>query len=298
VQSSPTNDAGTVVTGDSTVVADSVQRFGPPAQNLMVTLDVDGLARRYRLYVPTTQPGSPLPLIVIAHGGGNSEVPFIDEEGFRLLSENEGVILAYPLGYVVGNNEGEWQLNTSDSNRHDINFVEAIIDDIGSRYPVDASRVYAVGYSLGGMFVYELACQLSHRFAAIASHAGTMPVAPADCNPAVHSAIMHFHGDSDSIIPYSSPWDWKAWDSVGTMQDIPSLVAYWRTKYACQDEAQSPSDVSVHSIYSGCEQGVRVEHHQLLNADHDWPTGVNGVRTSQVIWLFLRDFTRDVAATP
>ena len=80
------------------------------------------------------------------------------------------------------------------------------------------------------MFTYELACQMSDRFAAIASYAGTMPVSPASCDISDGIAMMHIHGELDGIIAYNNAWDWKEWDSVGTMQAIPDLVDYWGDK--------------------------------------------------------------------
>jgi len=29
------------------------------------------------------------------------------------------------------------------------------------------------------------------------------------------------------IIAYGNTWDWKSWDTVGTMRGIPSLVQFW-----------------------------------------------------------------------
>ena len=79
------------------------------------------------------------------------------------------------------------------------------------------------------MFNYELACQLSDRFAAIASHAGTMPVSPDSCDQDSNVAVMHLHGEDDYIIAYNNAWDWKEWDEVGTMMAIPSLVTFGPT---------------------------------------------------------------------
>ena len=92
----------------------------------------------------------------------------------------------------------------------DIDFVEALIDDLSAKYEIDPARIYAVGYSLGSMFSYELACQLDDRFAAIASFAGTMPVAPIDCLPERNVPLLHLHGDDDPIIAYHNTWDWKS----------------------------------------------------------------------------------------
>ena len=109
--------------------------------------------------------------------------------------------------------------------------MHAMIDTIAASHAINESRIYALGYSMGSMFSYELACQMSTRFTAIASHAGSMPINPRDCTPTRNVPIMHLHGVEDPIIAYSNTWDWKAWPTVGTMQDIPGLINYWTGKY-------------------------------------------------------------------
>ena len=51
----------------------------------------------------------------------------------------------------------------SPTNHKDIFFIETLIDTISSEYNIDLNRIYACGYSLGGMFSYELACQLNNK---------------------------------------------------------------------------------------------------------------------------------------
>ena len=152
---------------------------------------------------------------------------FPQQPQFQALADAEGFILAFPQGHAFPGNEGEWQLNTNQDRRHDVDFVAAMIDDIASRHSIDSNRIYAMGYSLGSMFSYEIACQMSDRFAAIASYAGTMPVSPEACNPQRFAPVMHIHGTDDGIISYNNTCGWKSWDEVGTMMDIPSLVSYW-----------------------------------------------------------------------
>ena len=118
-------------------------------------------------------------------------------------------------------------------NAEDINFINALIADVSTNHSVDANRIYGIGYSLGSMFSYEFACQMSNQFAAIASFAGTMPVNPTACDPQRFAPIMHIHGTDDSIIAYGNEWGWKSWPQVGDMRDIPSLLSYWREKYQC-----------------------------------------------------------------
>ena len=259
-----------------------------PAYNLTV----NGVERTYNLFVPTNTSSTAMPLLLAAHGGGGRGFTFPQQNRFEQLAEQEGFLIAFPQAKLLPGNEGEWQLNTKDESRQDMDYIEAVIDDIGSRHAVDSTRVYATGYSLGSMFTYELACQLSSRFAAIASFAGTMPVSPSSCTPQIKVPIMHIHGFEDGIISYEETWGWKSWDDVGTMMDIPSLVQFWKDKYNCENESQMNSESSQHIVHDICDDNVRVEHHRLDNVGHSWPESVNGRSTHEVIWTFLNEFSR------
>ena len=258
----------------------------------LAELMVNGVRRQYRLSVPQADAGVALPVLMAFHGGSGRDYPFPQQREFEELVEAEGVIAVYPLAELVPPNEGEWQLNTSESSTQDIAFVEALIDDLSARYCVDSNRIYATGYSLGSMFTYELACHLNARFAAIASLAGTMPVTPNSCALVENVSIMHIHGQDDPIISYDSEWEWKAWDSVGTMRDIPSLVRFWSEQYGCQNERETQSDSALHIVHDACGEGVRVEHYRLTGVGHEWPDAIRGVSTHEVIWNFVSEFTK------
>ncbi len=254
-------------------------------------ITVNGVEREYHLLVPTGSPHGPMSLVVMLMGGDAGSWKFPQQGKWEKLAETEGMVIAFPVGKLFPPNESAWQLNTDAQSRHDIDYIEAMIDDISSRHAVDAARVFAVGYSLGAMFSYELACQMSERFAAIASFAGSMPVAPKSCDPERNVPLMHIHGVKDPIIAYEQTWDWKDWDSVGTMRDIPSLVQFWRERYNCQDERRAESEAVVHLVHDSCEQEARVEHYRLETVGHEWPETVSGVSTHRVIWSFLSGFT-------
>lgn len=254
-------------------------------------LVVGDLTREFRRFVPTDPPDGPLPLLVAVHGGGGRDYAFPQADRFEQLAQEEGFLVVYPLSHPLDDNEGEWQLNTDADASHDIDFVEALIDHMDAEHGVDAARVYATGYSLGSMFTYELACHASDRFAAIASFAGTMPVAPTSCPRDEPVALMHIHGEQDEIIPYADPWDWKDWDAVGTMRDIPGLVQFWADEYACQDASESELGSSTLTVHDGCDGGVRVEHHALADGDHAWPDAIGDESMHDVLWSFVSAFT-------
>jgi len=290
----PTDSGGTTPPTDSGSTAPT----GPCAEpsvavdDKTVELVVGPLTRQYRLTLPATDAGTELAVIVAVHGADGRKAAYPQETEFDALGAEHGIITAYPLSELIPGNEGEWQLNTTDDRHHDIDFIAALLDDLESKHCVDTSRVYATGFSLGSMFTYELACQLSDRFAAIGSAAGTMPVEPDDCTVTDPVAVMHLHGGNDRLIAYGNTWDWKNWDEVGTMWDVPGLVDHWRTTYSCGQGDVTLEDYGQHENYWSCDGDVRVEHHRIDDLGHDWPRSIGGVSTPQLLWAFFSEFSR------
>ena len=256
------------------------------------SLQVGAQQRRYRLSLPSADVGQQLPILFAFQGGDGGDYPFPQQARFNALVEEEKFIMVSPIAALLPSNEGAWQLNTRDGYTQDIEFISAIIDTLSSRYCVDLERVYATGYSLGSMFAYELPCHLSERVAAIASYAGTMPVNPTACDPSNPVAIMHIHGQDDWLISYREQWDWKEWDTVGTMRAIPGLIDFWRETYRCQRADSPPSASGLHTVHSDCDGEVRVELHALQGVEHEWPAEVDGRPTAEMIWDFLKAFRR------
>ena len=256
------------------------------------TMTVAGLERQFRVSAPLADAGVALPLMY-AFQGGSAVGAFEQQAQFDDLTQSESMIMVYVDGVVVGDNEGAWQLNTSESSTHDIELLDAILAEVSTQYCVDRTRVYATGYSLGSMFTYELACQMNDRVAAIASYAGTMPVAPNSCERSAPIAIMHMHGEADTMIPYATEWDWKEWDSVGTMKDIPSLVAFWRDWNDCENTTNTMTEYGEHTVHDQCAGDVQVVHHRFTDLDHWWPSDVAGTSTHRVIWDFVSQFRRE-----
>ena len=262
----------------------------------LVSIVVDDAERQFRLSVPTTNPGTSLPLVIAFHGGTDSQEDFAQQAQFDQLGEEEKFIMAYAIAEQDRTAaEGEWFLNTAATSKEDNNFAEAIIDELSKSYCVDQSRIYAIGYSLGAMFTYEIACQLNNRFAATASFAGTMPVNPESCELISGISIMHIHGKPDYIIYYHQDWEWKdgEHEGVGTMSEVPNLVDYWAAKSSCQAIAVETGLREEHVVHNDCVDDVVIEHYGLQFWDHNWPDEVGGVPTYELMWNFLSEFSKN-----
>ena len=267
-----------------------------PTTQSLTSIEVDGVEREFRLSAPSSEPGTRLPLVIAFHGGTDSQEDFAQQEQFDQLGEQEKFVMAYAIAEQDRTAaEGEWFLNTAATSEEDNNFAEAIVDELSESYCIDQDRLYAIGYSLGAMFTYEIACQLNHRFAATASFAGTMPVNPESCDIARGIGILHIHGKLDYIIYYHSDWEWKEGEheGVGTMSEVPALIDYWAEKSGCQTMSEDSGFFVEHIVHDECIDGVRIEHYGLELNDHNWPDEIEGIQTPELMWDFLSDFTRN-----
>ena len=261
----------------------------------LTSIEGNGVEREFRLSAPSSEAGTRLPLVIAFHGGTDSQEDFAQQEQFDQLGEQEKFIMAYAIAEQDRTAaEGEWFLNTAATSEEDNNFAEAIVDELSESYCIDQDRLYAIGYSLGAMFTYEIACQLNHRFAATASFAGTMPVNPESCDIARGIGILHIHGKLDYIIYYHQDWEWKEGEheGVGTMSEVPNLIDYWAAKSSCQAISVETSLTEEHIIHNDCMDDAIIEHYGLQLWDHNWPGEVDGEPTYELMWNFLSQFSK------
>lgn len=82
----------------------------------------------------------------------------------------------------------------------DVDTLDAMLDDVLKRLPIDRDRVYLTGLSLGGHATWRWASKRPERFAAIAPVCGA-GVRSHACR-LTHVPVWAFHGDQDSVVPY------------------------------------------------------------------------------------------------
>ena len=79
-------------------------------------------------------------------------------------------------------------------------FLAELLGAVQQRYRVDASRVYATGFSAGGMAAYWLGIQMAPVFAAIAPNAGATLLG-FDFPPSEPVAVLDTSGLHDRTVP-------------------------------------------------------------------------------------------------
>lgn len=158
-----------------------------------------GHTRTYRVYLPTTaKPGVRLPVVIDFHALASNGELQESLTGFGALAESEGFVLVHPDG--LGKPTGWNALLNANSGIDDVQFTNDLLDDLLRDYCIDARRIYATGFSNGGMLASRIGCTLGSRVAAVAPVAGFY--APDD-NCVGVAPILAIHGTNDTVVPFA-----------------------------------------------------------------------------------------------
>lgn len=265
------------------------------------SLTWDGLTRYYRTHVPTSYSSNiPTPLIIAMHGGFGSGSQLEIQSELSVKSDQEGFIVIYPdgvkslLGIRTWNADGCCGYSQT-NNIDDVGFIGNLLDSIISKYNINTDKIYATGMSNGAFMSYKLACELSHRIAAIAPVAGTMNVQ--NCSPTRQVPVIHFHSYLDTSVPQQGGTGTGPSNHYNPPLD--SVLTVWRTNNGCNepDTLQHDSDL-MHLKWSGCTCNTNNELYLSYDGGHSWHGGqktATGNETSKVVsandkmWDFFKD---------
>lgn len=130
-----------------------------------------GGKQRWLIYLPSnyaalTAGGKKIPLVFSLHGRKGSARWQAMMTQWHKVAEKKGFIMAYPQGplatWDAGISKGASTPNTN------VRYFLELLDELKSRYAVDATRVYLNGTSMGALFANRMAVQYPELFAAIA----------------------------------------------------------------------------------------------------------------------------------
>jgi len=231
----------------------------------------DGRIRTYRLDVPGAAAARDRAALILAfHGGDGSGTQMQRIAGLDALVGEAAVVVAYPDAVA-----GQWAIgcNCTPADRQgipDVLFVETLIDQLSAELPIDPGRVYATGFSQGGMLASRLACEIPERVAAIVTVGGAMSRVLAEgCAPSRPVPVVAFHGTADPSVPY---------EGDQTMLGAEESLAFWAAVEGCPDAAvESLADLSVdgtlvsRTLHAPCVAGSEVALYTIEGGGHTWP---------------------------
>jgi polyhydroxybutyrate depolymerase len=270
----------------------------------------DGLNRTYLLHLPQGYTSAnEYPLIVAIHGGFGSATNLQNQSQLSIKADQEKFIVVYPEGVKGGIlkirtwNAGGCCGHAVTDNIDDVGFINSLLDTLMSSYQIDNSRVYATGMSNGAYLSYRLACELSHRIAAIAPVAGSMIVS--SCNPTRPVPIIHIHSFKDSNVRYNG----GVGSGVSNHYSPPldSVLNVWSNFNSCnvnQDTVHNDNKY-MRIVWDSCSCEVEQELYLSTDGGHSWHGGrktiigdsvSKHINANDLMWDFFKK--HDLKCTP
>jgi polyhydroxybutyrate depolymerase len=163
---------------------------------------VDSLERHAIIYAPAkAERSNPSPVIFVFHGHGGSAQNVDRTMHLQTLWPEAFVVYMQgiptpsrvdPEGKKVG-----WQSAPGQFGDRDVKFVDTVLADLHKEHSIDDKRIYATGFSNGGVFMYVLWSARPNVFAALAPCSG-LPL------PGVHAKVpkpaLIVSGESDPLV--------------------------------------------------------------------------------------------------
>lgn len=177
-------------------------------------LNDDGRSMSYRFLEPATTPDAEnqVPLVVFLHGAGergtDNEIQMrVHIDGLRAATQTADYG-SYLIAPQLPRGNTFWHPNEA------YDLTKEIIDDVVANHPVDPSRIYVTGLSLGGNGSFNYISEFPEFFAAAVPMSGWGDRSSASTIADI--PIWTFHGDSDGTVGVSGSRDmYFAVDEVG-----------------------------------------------------------------------------------
>ena len=231
----------------------------------------------------------PLPLLFVLHGY-TGEAPVIrNYSGFDSIADEENFIVVYVQGVTDVTNTTGWNVDvvSTFNDVDDVGLFAALIKHFKGNYNIANDKIFSTGMSLGGFMSYRLACELD-EINSIGSVTGSMAVYY-NCVPPNQKSIIHFHGTSDTVVPYNG----NTWS-----HNVENAHSFWVNYNNCQNQSEvTVPDFNGDGVYStqlisyNCDGSREVILYTMQNEGHTWFKKEWGhdIDTSRLIWEFFKD---------
>lgn len=186
------------------------------------------LNNKLLIYVPegfTSRPESGMPLLIYLHGAierGDDPLKIMQAGPLTEVKEKALPMIIVAPQCLPGNRWNPVALND-------------MLTTLKKLLPVDASRIYLTGKSMGGIGAWEFATQFPGHFAAVVPVAGRGDTTQA--HSLVNIPVWAFHGTEDPVIPPEGSQNMV--DAVNRAGGHAKLTLYPGAKHNVWDQTYS-----------------------------------------------------------
>jgi len=280
---------------------------------------VRGIERHYTVHVPPRCAGkSPVPLVIMLHGGGGTGRAAAYETGWATKADEAGFLAVFPdavprdptkpASFAANPqlwNDGSDRFYEGQEQVDDVGFLHAMLDDLLVRFAADPNRIYVTGFSNGASMTFRFGAEASRRIAAIAPVAGACWIDPLDLPRPVPMCYITGTADPLNRIEGGVPkLGTGASDKVRSKPKPPvrASVEKWAKAMGCPTTPAETSDAGgVHrEIYGPGPENSEVLYITVEEMGHTWAGGKSllpeimvgkrsdKIKANDVIWEFFQ----------
>ena len=247
---------------------------------------------RYKLYIPSSYCGEPLPLVVMLHGCSQNADDFALGTGMNALAERFDCLVLYPEQSSDANWNRCW--NWFEAAHHQRGYGEpaliaGLAQKIMAEYAVDEARVSVAGLSCGGAMAVILGRTYSDLFSAVGCHSGLAHGSATDGYGAMLAMrdgsgrstlagmlttssvpIIVFHGDADSTVHHRN-------STAVVRQSVDNYLAQFPPGKGELVISEESGEIRgrgfTRSVHRGKEGEVVAEQWMVHGTAHAWSGG-------------------------
>ncbi|MEZ5001882.1 MAG: PHB depolymerase family esterase [Chitinophagales bacterium] len=262
----------------------------------------DNEIREYLVYIPSTYNElEASALIFVFHGFGSSG-ELMQGVGLNAYAETNGYIIVYPEALPTELATVAWNCGSLLSkNVDDVGFVNTLLDALLEEFNINERRVYACGFSLGGMMSHRMACESSDRFAAIAAVGAPIATSVGNaCHPIRPVPVMYFHGTGDLVLPYvgsaiigsaSANFTLSKWAKANDCPDDEVIIEQ------VPDTMNDQYHVEKRTVGS-CDESGEIIHYKIYGWGHYWPLNGSNINATDEMVKFFEKHVMPEVETP
>jgi len=296
------------------------------------SIEVDGLRRWFRVFVPS-QKMARAPVVLLLHGGGRSMNKIFSKRGgaareWPELAKRQQFLLLVPNGVnsKTGDTKGNRQhwndlRGTSSSvntGADDVSFLLHLLRWAHRTFRTDIKRVYVTGASNGGLMTYRMLIEHPQVFAAGAAFVANLPINAVQVRrPFRPVALMIVNGTNDPLMRYGGgtiPL------GRGVVMSAKETALWWaKVNGADRNKVQTsklpdldPDDgcrIRFARFPAGSDEAAPVHFYTMVGAGHAMPSRKHALperwvvrwvigprcrdaEAAEMAWSFFRQFKR------
>lgn len=247
---------------------------------------------------------TPLPAIIVLHGGMGSIERVRASSGFDNIAKNNPTMVVYAEGTPYRRNSHAWNtgylLRGKIGDSNDIEYLDKLIDILIEDYNADPKKIYMTGMSNGAMMTFIYATHRSEKLAAISPVAGAM--FNHNKKPQTPVPILMINGGLDKEVPITGGFSQNR--LVKISQQAPYLplsttIDFWvRANKSAINPILKKEGTITATTYPATNRGAETISVLDSEGGHNW-SGANTRRlpnsptskldTKEIIWDFFKD---------